>query len=291
LRSFCCRIAVAVLGALPFLLAAHAQSLPDIRSVTQDLHVPSISHETPAPGKRVKLHLEGREGTDLYHLLYLPADWKEGKTYPVIVEYAGNGPYKNKYGDVSDGTVEGNMLGYGISGGKGYIWLCLPYVAAGGKKNQRQWWGDVDATVAYCKQAVPDVCRKWGGDPGNVILAGFSRGAIACNFIGLHDDEIAALWSGFICYSHYDGVRKWGYKGSDRESAKARLARLKNRPQFIIHERSVVETERYLKGIRPDGPFTFVSLAYRNHNASWVLRDTAERKAVRVWLTKLVGGQ
>jgi hypothetical protein len=264
-----------------------AAPLPDIRSVEQDLHIPAVTDGKPAPGKRVKVWAASDKGSDLYSLLYLPTDWRAGQQYPVIVEYAGNGPFKSKYGDVSDGTVEGNALGYGVSGGKGAIWLCLPYVAPGSKSNQRQWWGDVDATVAYCKKVVPEICRDWGGDPARVILAGFSRGAIACNFIGLHDDEIAKLWCGFICYSHYDGVRKWGYKGSDRASAAVRLKRLGERPQFIIHENSVAATERYLKQVMPDGPFTFVSLGYRNHNASWVLRDTKERKLVRRWFTEV----
>jgi len=44
----------------------------------------------------------------------------------VIVEYAGNGNYANKYGDVSSGEVEGSKLGYGISGGTGFIWICMP---------------------------------------------------------------------------------------------------------------------------------------------------------------------
>jgi hypothetical protein len=63
-------------------------------------------------------------------------DWKPGRRYPVIVEYAGNGNYANKYGDVSTGEVEGSKLGYGISGGNGFIWICLPYVNTLENKNQ-----------------------------------------------------------------------------------------------------------------------------------------------------------
>lgn len=70
--------------------------------------------------------------------------------------------------------------------------------------------------------------------------------SIACNYIGLHDDEIAALWRGFICHSHYDGVRKWDYAGSDRQSAAIRLGRLRDRPQFISHETSVETARGYL---------------------------------------------
>ena len=44
------------------------------------------------------------------------------------------------------------------------------------------------------------------------------RGAIGCNYLGLYDDEIAELWKAMIPYSHYDGVRLWGYPKSDMAS-------------------------------------------------------------------------
>ena len=86
----------------------------------------------------------------------------------------------------------------------------MPFVDKKNGRNATTWWGDVRATVGYCKATVLRTCEEFGGDPSNVFIAGFSRGAIACNYIGLHDDEIASLWRGFICHSHYDGVRKWG---------------------------------------------------------------------------------
>jgi hypothetical protein len=128
------------------------------------------------------------------------------------------------------------------------------------------------------------VCGEYGGDPSALILAGFSRGAIACNFIGLHDDAIAQLWLAFVAHSHYDGVRAWDYPGSDRLSALERLNRLHGRPQFISHEASTDETETYLKTACPGGRFTFQALPYRNHTDSWVLRDIPERKTLREWV-------
>jgi len=243
---------------------------------------------TPAPGKRVKQVAPEYTETEVFHTLYLPTDWQKGKTYPVLVEYAGNGPYRNKYGDISTGKVEDTGLGFGITGGKGAIWLCIPYVSKDGKSNQRQWWGDADATARYCIDTVKRTCAEYGGDPKRVVLCGFSRGAIACNFIGLRNDEIAGLWRGFICHSHYDGVRKWGYPGSDKASAAVRLKRLGHRPQFISHERSIEQTKAYLKKACPEGQFTFGALPYRNHTDAWVLRDIPERKAVRDWFAKVI---
>ena len=222
--------------------------------------------------------------TEVYHALYLPTDWEAGKRFPVIVEYAGNGSYSNRFGDVCDGKVESCKLGYGASGGKGFIWVCAPYISSDHLRNQLQWWGDIEATVGYCTGVVNQICSSYGGDSSAVFIAGFSRGSIACNYIGLHNDVVAGLWRGFICHSHYDGVRKWGYADSDLLSAAARLARLKGRPQFISHEGSVSETQAYLTNACPNGRFTFVPLPYRNHTDLWTLRDISERAALRTWL-------
>lgn len=268
-----------------------ANVLPDIRTVPPDLKPPGMADQAPAPGKRVKQVAPAYKNTKVYHSLYLPTDWQRGMLYPVLIEYAGNGPYKNENGDVCTGKVEDCNLGYGISGGKGFIWLCLPFISKDQKQNQLQWWGDITATVEYGKSVVQSVCREFGGDSSAVFLAGFSRGAIACNFIGLHDDEIASLWRGFICHSHYDGVREWNYPGSDRKSAVERLQRLKNRPQFISHEVTVTATQNYLQESYSNGCFTFLALPYRNHTDAWVLRDVPERQVLREWLQNVLKNQ
>ncbi len=265
-----------------------ANKLPDVKSVPPDLKTPSIKDARPAPGERVKMVAPSYQGTYVYHALYLPTDWKKGKKYPVIVEYAGNGPYRNEYGDTCSGKIEDCNLGYGISGGQGFIWVCLPCIGKGHKHNQLQWWGDLKATVEYCKTVVPSICEAYGGDPKAVFLAGFSRGSIACNFIGLHDDDIANLWRGLICHSHYDGVSNWPDAGSDSASVTTRLKRLKDKPQFISHEGSVDETQQYLEKTFPKGHFTFQAIPYRNHTDSWVLRNIPQRKALRQWLTGIL---
>jgi hypothetical protein len=262
--------------------------LPDIHSIKPDLSTPPMTMDEPAPGKRVRQTLREYRDTEIYHALYLPTDWRQDRRCPVIVEYAGNGAYHNEFGDVCTGKVEDCNLGYGVSGGEGLIWVCVPYVSADGKQNQLQWWGDVAATVDYCKKAVRFTCHECGGDPSAVILAGFSRGAIACNYVGLRDDEIAGLWRAFIVHSHYDGVRTWGYAEDDRASALKRLRRLNGRPQFISHEGSIAQTEAYLKSTHVEAPFTFVALPYRNHMDSWVLRDVPERRILREWLSKVL---
>jgi hypothetical protein len=256
----------------------------NITDIPADLSVPALADGPPLPGRRVRQALPAFEGTGVYHVLYLPTDHAAGGRYPVIVEYAGNGPYRGRYGDVCTGRVDDSCLGYGISGGEGFIWVCLPFVGAGHRHNELWWWGDVAATIRYCKDAVGAICRTFGGDPSAVFLAGFSRGAIACNYIGLHDDEIAALWRGFIAHSHYDGVREWDYPESDRSSAARRLARLAGRPQFISQEGSVDDVRAYLATACPNGPFTFHDLPFPNHTDAWILRDIPSRAALRDWV-------
>lgn len=271
--------------------AAQTTEWADLSSVPPDLTIPPVSGGAPLPGKRVSQTTDGWQGTAVHHLVYLPTDWGGGKTYPVLVEYAGNGGYKNKFGDVSEGTVEGSRLGYGISAGKGFIWLCLPYVEVKGaaKSNAIHWWGDVEETKKYCLATVKDICAKYGGDPARLILCGFSRGSIGCNFIGLNDDEIAKLWCGFVCHSEYDGPNeKWPYAGADRASALVRLNRLHGRPQFISQEMSTRKTEDWLAGTGITGDFTFVPLPFHNHSDAWVLRDLPERKQLREWVARVV---
>lgn len=291
-------IALMTLSTLSHTVAA--QSDPDISSVAPDLVLPGLSPGSAGPGKRVKEVLPGYEKTDLYHVTWLPTDWKASGRYPVIVELAGNGPYRNGFGDISTGRPEGSKLGYGISGGREFIWICLPFVDDSGKKITTRWWGqrpgyDPQPTIRYIKHAVPEVCRRYGGDPRRVVLAGFSRGAIACNYIGLYDDEIARLWTAMIPYSHYDGVfEKWGYPLADRRSALKRLTRLGPRPQFICHEqsssasRSLQATREYLGGTGVRGQFTFQATGFRNHNDAWTLRPSAARKALRQWLRRVL---
>jgi hypothetical protein len=250
-----------------------------------------MTSAAPAPGKRVRQQLPEFAGTELFHALYLPTNWERGKKFPVIFEYPGNGPYKNNLGDTNSGKLEDCNLGYGMSAGKDFIWVCLPFVNAEKKQHQLQWWGDPEATVAYCKAVVKLVCNEFGGDPERLVLCGFSRGAIACNYIGLRDDEIANLWRCMVVHSHYDGVRRWPYDDSDPESARKRLARLEGRAQFITHEANIDATRKYLQDsqIGRIDALKLVPLPFPNHTDGWVLRPLPVRDELRSWLAEKLG--
>ena len=178
-----------LLGLVAALPLARAEA-PDIRSVEPDLTIPKLETGQPDAGKRVKQTIPGYEQTGVYHVTYLPTDWVKGKRYPVLIEYAGNN-HRGAYGDISTGRPEGSNMGYGISGGRGFIWVCLPYLNAAGDDIALTWWGDsknrtARPTLDYCHKTVPWICEKYGGDTDRVVLCGFSRGAIACNLSLIH---------------------------------------------------------------------------------------------------------
>lgn len=211
---------------LAFTVGASPQVQAQNKEEIRDLVSPKMTNEKPAAGRRVRQVAPEYKGTKVYHALYLPVDWKPNRKYPVIVEYTGNKfPACGSTGEVKDAN-----LGFGLTGGEGYIWVSMPYVEKGGKENAVTWWGDKELTVQYCKTNLPRICETFGGDRNSVFICGFSRGAIGASYIGLADDEIASLWKGLITHDHFDGDRLWGYSDSDRQSALVRLRRLKGRP-------------------------------------------------------------
>ena len=304
-----------ILCLLLFVNLGWADNHPDILTVTPDLKDLLLTGGEPTPGKMVLQQLPNYLGSEVAHTLYLPTDWEPGKKFPVIIEYRGNNSWVRC----------GGGLGYGLSGGKGFIWAVLPYVSPDHKSDMDGWWGDVAATVAYAKQAVPAICQEWGGDPNKVILTGHSRGAIACNFIGLHDDNIAKLWRAMIPISHYDdGHTGWGMTKAEMALSRERLQRLGTIPQLICGEyhlpikhkdKTLLElirvqqitsfaiakeklllhpmidlegTRRFITANLSAGNITFLDLPYVNHSCAYVMCDIPERKRIREWMEQVL---
>lgn len=269
---------------IALVLVALAIDLPDLSQVAPDLDVPAVTDLEPAPGRRVRRRLEGFG--ELAHVLYLPRDWSPDRRLPLLVELPGNGGYRNRHGDACDGSVEGALLGYGLSGGEGFVLLTLPFVDASGRASLT-WWGDLEATERYWRAALDDAAAGFGADPDRVVLAGFSRGAIGCGYVGLREG-LADRWCAFFCHSHYDGVREgWPYPGAGREEAARRLARVGDRPQWVSHEGAVDGARAYLLARLPAADLTFGVLAYRNHTDRWTLRDVPLRRRARRWLARV----
>lgn len=268
-----------------------------------DLTLPPLTDQGTQPGKRAAVTAPEYAGTKVHHLIALPDDWTpdwqaKGKRWPVIAEYTGN--YFPTSG--STGEVEGAALGYGLARGRA-IWVVLPYVAKDRTKNERTWWGDINATVGYAKANLPRICAEFGGDPGKVVLCGFSRGAIGVSFLGLHDDEVAKLWCGLWAHDHFDGMLEWkGHAwGSPlaryREEATVRLRRLAGRPLLV--SQAGAETKKFVASVAPTNvdylnvdmtalfgtfPNDFVK---HPHNDRWPLRDGPATEAARAWFTRV----
>ncbi len=278
-----CILFVVVFLAAPF-------SVDAIETVSKpDLVTPEMTSEEPGAGRRVRQVALEYAGTDVYHALYLPVGWKADGKFPVIVEYTGN-----KFAESgSTGEVKDANLGYGLTGGKDYIWVSMPYIAEDRQRNEVWWWGDREATVEYCKVNLPRICDAFGGDRDRVYICGFSRGAIAASYIGLADDEIAAFWKGLITHDHFDGDRLWGYPNSDRKSALARLSRLQGRPVLACGDGTD------FLGDHPDlADVTFLrplveeifdipeGKVIHPHTDLWMHRESEFRKTAREWLVR-----
>lgn len=298
-----CRIRLVVIGFLATVVLGATATAADV------LLPPVVADGPPAAGRRVRVVPPEHVGSDVHHSLSLPADWSAarrdaGTRWPLIVEYAGNVHPPSG----SEGTVEGSVLGYGLTRGEA-IWAVLPFVAADGRGNAPTWWGDEAATVAYAKANVPRICREFGGDPERVILCGFSRGAIAVSLIGLADDEIAALWCGLVTHDHFDGVREWPGTAWGapldryRASARARLARLGSRPLLVCQAGSTSGIRRWLDStglpladveyldvrigeIFPALPHELAPgiVAQSSHTDRWTLVDSPDTRTAREWV-------
>ena len=96
---------------------AQTEDWPDYRTVAADLKVPQMVEAEAGAAQRVRQTLP-EFNTQVYYSLYLPSDWQPGQSYPVIVEFAGNGGYRDALGDECSGRPEDCNLGYGMSAGK-----------------------------------------------------------------------------------------------------------------------------------------------------------------------------
>ncbi len=288
-------------------------SLTDTTSVeSSDLkplaQIPMEENGLPAPGKRVSVTEPEYAGTDVHHSLYLPQNFADRHRHPLIVEYTGN--YYPPAG--STGRVEDAHLGYALTLGRDFIWVVLPFVSVDHHHNEVTWWGDQDATVTYAKTCIPRIIKKYQADPDRVILCGFSRGAIATSYIGLHDDDIAKLWTAFFTHDHFDGVRDWGRTpwasplAKYRAAAVTRLKRTNGRPYWISEDTvdtDVADDKAFLSGanllssnfilenvpmkqIFPKIPNDYFLSA---HTDMWPLFDNPSSRRAREWVYKIGG--
>jgi hypothetical protein len=295
----------------------------DVRSVLPDLFTPPMSTSAPGPGRRVAATTPGWPAA-AYHAVYLPSDWSNVSTaplLPLIVELSGNGPWASPYGDESLGRPEGSNLGFGITAGVGAVWVSVPMLTAGGDFVETWWWGcpavppftgsppvttgagaghcgalcNTTAAVRFLADTVRHATRAYRADPARVVIAGFSRGAVGVNYLGLADDDVASLWAASIAYAHYDGQpmdAKNPYPNAGPPASYDRLRRLGRRPQYVVAELngSLTETAPYINASGVAVNATFAETGFCNHNDAWTLRPSPARDALRAWFWASVGG-
>ena len=241
---------------------------------------PAMTEGDPAPGRFVKQVADEYRGTGVFHALYLPTNWQKGKTYPVIVEYA-----PNRWRQFT-GRVEDCRMGFHQSAGRDFIWVVMPYVDPVRKENVVLWWGDEDATVKYCIANLRRICEQYGGDQNAVFITGFSRGAIACGYLGLRDETAADIWLAFLPHSHIDGGR-FTPKG-----ARERLARTRGRATFVTCGSKDDGRNESPKGaaILRELKFPVVEreIAGLEHTDLWIEKDSPTRREMREWIAEVL---
>ena len=160
--------------------------------------------------------------------------------------------------------------------------MSLPFVDRSAGVIAEGGWGVPDDTAAYAVAMVEHVVREFAADPANVVLTGFSRGALACGFIGLRDERIAALWKGFHACQHYDGD---GWNGATEAGALERARRFRGRAVFQT-DNSRAKFQRVMDAMSV--PVTWADSGLGAHATAMFLDDRPSTQALRRWFNDLV---
>ncbi len=270
---------------------------------SQTLKVPEMVLEEPSAGRRVRVTPEEYKGTDVFYSLYLPKEHTSEGSYPIIIEYTGN---KHK-ATGSSGLVQDASLGYAAAIHTGAIWAVMPFVD--GESSMTNWWGVEEETIEFAITNIRRICENYGGNHAQVFICGFSRGAIAVNYIGLYNEEIADVWNGFFSHDHYDGQREWrGNWGAPlvdyQDAAKIRLSRMKGRAALASQNGStpgkvrayfdannlnnfgeITHNEFLVQDIIKDIPNEIVT---HSHTDQWMLWESDAKDKVMNWFEEVL---
>ncbi|BAX78463.1 hypothetical protein [Labilibaculum antarcticum] len=254
-------------------------SIDEWKTPIARLEVPDLEYTSPHEGKRVWYQPNSLKGSKKYTALYLPTDWKPNRKYPVIVEFPGNIYFTEHC--YSSGRPEACTIGYGMSKGEGAIWISMPFVNDNSNDISEDGWENPDHTAKLSVETVTEIIQKYGGDKDKLILTGFSRGAIACGFIGLRNDAIASLWKGIHACQHYDGD---GWQGAKMEDAKSRIKRF--RGEYFHTDNSGEEPCKMLS--EANISTQYVNSGLGAHASAMFLDDRTSTLELREWYQKLI---
>jgi hypothetical protein len=245
---------------------------------TKLLIVPKIEEGIPEAGKRVKIHLP--EYPEAYYILFLPYNFTHTAQFPIIFESPGN-----IYNEISDGLPDSACLGYGISFGMDYIWVCVPFIDDQGIIVTR-WYGDNPlSSVNFWLAVLDDLNSRLSVAKDKIILSGFSRGAIGVCCIGNYNDEIASKWSAYFAHSHFDGCCI-PIPGLDM-----RLNRIgKKKVLITVGENDLAKgcsKEAYEKLLRKGHAVSYIEVPSLEHSPFWILENSESAENARNWLKNL----
>ncbi len=247
---------------------------------------PPLTDGPPAPGAFVRVVAPEYVGTGVYHAVYLPPDWAPGRRYPVIVESPCNA-YESFTGEVDDAR-----LGYHLSGCERYVWIVLPYIQ--GQANLDYGWGELDVTLEYWRTNLRRTLEQVGGDPGAVLIGGFSRGAIGASWVGLQDGAIADAWLGFYLHSHADVVSPLTPDGG--AGSMVRMGRVAGRASLLswgaVDDGGEANSVKGAALLGSFGyPVTTLAVPGVGHTDAWILEDAASRATAQAWLHATVAAR
>jgi len=258
----------------------------DVEVVVVDDHPvcpprPPLMEGEPAPGMFIKVVAPEYEGTGVYHGVYLPPDWTPERRYPVIVESP-----CNTFGQLFTGKVDDTRMGYHWAGCRDVVWIVMPYIL--NDANLNSGWGDTPATLAYWRTNVPRTLAAVGGDPGAVLVTGFSRGALGAGWIGLQDDEIADAWAGFYLHSHADAPGN-GITPDGGANSPTRMMRVAGRSSLVswgaVGDGGVTNSVNGADLLTSFGyPVQTFAVPGVGHTEAWMIDDAASRELVQSWL-------
>ncbi|EMI17034.1 putative secreted protein [Rhodopirellula maiorica SM1] len=255
-------------------------SAPDWVMREGRIEVPNVENGQASAGRRVRYKLSDDKDSGIYCALHLPESWMQGKLYPVIVEFPGNIYFtENCY---STGLPDQGAIGFGMGKHVESIWVTMPFVEYAKDKVVTDGWGNADDTADYTIRVVNEIIGKFGGDRERLVITGFSRGAIACGYIGRRNDSIASLWRGFHACQHYDGD---GWKGATLVSAKARAGRIGQRPIFHTDNDSE-DLKVMLAEVGAD--VTYASSGLGAHATAMFLDERPSTLKLQEWYAALV---
>lgn len=248
------------------------------------INVPDMVHGRPAAGRRVRYQLPVDVDNGIYCALYLPSDWKPGKRYPVIAEFPGN-VFFSASSCWSTGRPEQCAIGYGISSGTSAIWISLPFVDRSSGEIAEAGFGSNNGedTADHTVAVIDDICNTWGGDRDELFLCGFSRGAIACGYIGLRNNRIAGLWKGFVACQHYDGSN---WRQSKMEAAVERAPRFSGKAIFQV-DNSQEKYQPVVDATDTSVKWTWTKSGLGYHATAMFLDDRPSTKELRQWFRDL----